>query len=506
MKTKIFFLILGLWGLTACEKELDVQPHAFSSGDNYYETEGQIQRAVNGVYGQLQTLYGGNVTLIPGGVGENFAWHSMTEMVSDNTTYQYAAANRGAQQREEIDEFLINSSNNYVQQVWAYLYAGIQQTNIIIDRIEGVTFANQATKDQYLGEAKFLRALSYFHLVRLFGPVPLRLQEVKAPAEAFIGERAPEDQVYTQILADAQEAVAKLPATYPAAQKGRATKGAALTLLGEVYLTRKEYAQAVAALQQVTTLGYALVPNYADVFDPKNKNNAESVFEIQFGAGVEGEYSSFIYGFGPYNASLGLTGFSGTLQGINIPTPDMVNAYEEGDTREAASIAYFQDPSNAEFQERFPDGSIPYVKKFYHPPYAILNRTDENWPVYRYGYVVLLLAEALNEAGQTGEALPFVNMVRARAGLASLSGLGQDALREAVFREQRVEVAFEGHRWFQLLRTGRAVAVMTAHGQQEKQRLARLSPASYNVQPFKLLFPVPLREIRLNGFAQNAGW
>ena len=499
MKTKIYFLVLGLWGFTACEDKLDVKPHNFSSGENYYQTEGQILRAVNGAYAQFQGLYGGNV-------GEGYSWHSMTEMVSDNTTYQYAAPNRGAQQREEIDEFLINASNNYVQQVWSFLYTAIQQTNIILGRVEGVTFANQATKDQYTGEARFLRALSYFHLVRLFGPVPLRVAEVTSPEDAFIRERASVDQVYAQIIADAEEAVAKLPATYPAAQKGRATKGAALTLLGEVYLTRQDYPKAVAALQQVPTLGYSLLPNYADVFNPANKNNAESVFEIQFNAGVEGEFSSFIYGFGPYNASLPLTGFSGTLGGVNIPTPDLVNAYEPGDERKEASVAYFMDPSNTEYQERFPDGSIPYVKKFYHPPFAILNRTDENWPVYRYSYALLLLAEALNEAGQTGEAQPYLNVVRERAGLAPLAGLSQEAFREAVFREQRVEVAFEGHRWFQLLRTNRAVAVMTAHGQQEKQRLSRLSPASYNVQAFKLLYPIPLREVRLNGFEQNPGW
>jgi starch-binding outer membrane protein, SusD/RagB family len=499
MKTKIYILALALLGGTACEDKLDVTPHNFSSGEDYYKTEGQMLRAVNGAYSQLQLLYAGNA-------GEGYSWHSMTEMTSDNTTYQYAAPNRGAQQREEIDEFLINASNNYVQQVWSYLYAGIQQTNIIVDRIEAVPFAKPATKDQYLGEAKFLRALSYFHLVRLFGPVPLRVREVANPEDAFIRERASVDQVYTQILADAEDAVAKLPATYPAADKGRARKGAALTLLGEVYLTRKDYPKAVAALQQVTTLGYSLLPNYADVFDPRNKNNAESVFEMQFNAGIEGEFSSFIYGFGPYNASLGLTGFSGTLQGVNIPTPDLVNAYEPNDEREEASIAYFRDPTNAEYQERFPDGSIPYARKFYHPPFALLNRTDENWPVYRYSYALLLLAEALNEAGQTGEAHPYLNQVRERAGLAPLMGLSQEAFREAVFREQRVEVAFEGHRWFQLLRTGRAVEIMTAHGQQEKQRLSRLSPASYNVQPFKLLFPIPLREVRLNGFEQNPGW
>jgi len=495
MKHPIYtMLMLSLFTLGSCHNILDVEPHTFSSGVNYYQNEGQFLRAVNGVYGSLQDLY----------TDDNF-W-PMTEMVADNTNYQFDASNRGAQQREEIDEFLITPTNNYVRDTWNMLYRNIQQTNVIIDRIDPVEFADEAVKARYKGEAQFLRAMHYFHLVRLFGEVPLVVHEVESPEGAFSEGRASVDAVYEQILADVNAAIASLPESYSGGDIGRATKGAALTLLGDIQMTLHDYEAAAAALQQVLNLGYDLMPNYADNFDPAFKNNVESVFAVQFDAGLQTESSNFIFQFGPRDGRQKLTGFSGTLGGSNIPTPSMYRAYEAGDVRKDASIAMFSDPANAEYQEAEAfDGDIPFIKKYYHPPFLEDGRADENWPVYRYSHVLLMLAEALNETGG-GDPYPYINAVRERANLDPISGLGKDAFREAVAHEQRVELAFENHRWYQLLRTGKAVDVMTEHGMEEKERLSRLSSASYNIEPYKLLFPIPEREARLNGFEQNPGW
>ncbi|HYH57225.1 MAG TPA: RagB/SusD family nutrient uptake outer membrane protein, partial [Anseongella sp.] len=475
MKKKTI-IITALWlGLAGCNSMLDVDPHTFSSGENYYETEEQMLRAVNGAYGALQVLYTSDF------------W-AMAEMRADNTNYQYAEADRGAQQREEIDEFLISSTNNYVNTVWARLYTNIHQTNAIISRIDGVAFEDENTKARYAGEAKFLRALHYFHLVRLFGGVPLITEEVTSPSDAFTEERATAEQVYEQIIKDAGEAAESLPAEYASdADLGRATRGAALTLLGEVHLTLKNYEEAVSTLTEVTTLGYSLVDDYPSVFSPANKNNSESVFEVQFDAGLETESSNYIFIFGPRDGKVDLTGFNGTLGGNNIPTPSIVNAYEEGDEREEASIGWYESPTNANYQESQAfGGRLPFIKKFYHPPYALDGRANENWPVYRYAQVLLMLAEAINESG-SGDPYQYLNLVRVRAGLDPLAGLAQAQLREAIHHEQRVELAFENHRWYQLLRTGKAMEVMTQHGIEEKERLNRLSPASYNIQEHKLL-------------------
>lgn len=493
MKTKIPLIALLAIAMNGCNSMLDVKPNSFSSGSNYYTSEAQVLRAVNGCYGVLQDLY------------KSDYW-AMAEMRSDNTNYQYDESDRGAQQREEIDEFLITASNNYVNNTWAQLYRNIQQSNVIISRIDNVKFANDATKQQYLGEAKFLRALYYFHLVRLFGAVPLLVKEVASPEEASTPKRASVEEVYTQIIADATDAAAGLPASYASSQTGRATKGAALTLLGDVYLTRKEYAKAVTTLQQVLTLNYSLVDNYADNFDPAKKNNAESVFAVQYNAGLETESSNFIFIFGPRNGKKDLTGFNGNLGGNNIPTPSIVNAYEAKDKRKDASIYMYDSPTNAAFAESVAfGGKLPLIRKFYHPPYALDGRSNENWPVYRYAQVLLMLAEAVNETGN-GDPLQYINPVRKRAGLDPLPALSQAAFRDTVFHEQRVELAFEDQRWYQLLRTGKAISVMTAHGIEEKKRLSRLSPASYNIQPFQLLYPIPEREVRLNKFDQNQGW
>lgn len=490
------YLILGLtiFTLGSCHNMLDVEPYTFSSGVNYYQNEGQFLRAVNGAYGSLQELY-----------TADFFW-PMTEMVADNTNYQFDVSDRGAQQREEIDEFLITSTNNYVNNTWNMLYRNIMQTNVIIDRIDDVEFSDEALKARYKGESLFLRAFQYFHLVRLFGAVPLVVHEVQDPEGAFSEGRANVETVYEQILADVNAAVASLPESYSGSDVGRATKGAALTLLGEVYMTLHRYNDAAEAFEQVLDLGYSLLPDYANNFDPAFKNNAESIFAIQFDAGLQTEASNFIFMFGPRNAKEKLIGFPGTLGGSNIPTPSIFRAYEENDVRRDASIAMFSDPSNASFEEsKAFDGNIPFIRKYYHPPFLEDGRADENWPVYRYSHVLLMLAEALNETG-SGDPYPHINAVRERAGLEPLSGLSQEAFREAVAHEQRVELAFENHRWYQLLRTGKAVEVMTEHGIEEKERLNRLSNASYNIQPHKLLFPIPAREIRLNGFEQNPGW
>ena len=492
MKTKLIIPAAILFWLSSCHDVLDVQPKTFSSGANYYQTESQIKSAVNGVYGQLQLLYTGDF------------W-AMTEMRSDNTTYQFNEGDRGSQQREEIDEFLITSDNNYIETIWSQLYSGIQQANVILHRIEQVKFSDPVTKIRLIGETKFLRAFYYFHLVRLFGPVPLLVEEVEDPDEAFTGKRASIEEVYAQIIQDTKDAVNSLPVRYEPSEAGRATKGAALTLLGDIYLTRQQYPEAVAALQQVTLLHYALVQDYAEVFDPDHKNNIESVFEIQYNAAVEGESSNFFFTFGPIDASEALTGYKGLLGGNNIPTFDMIDAYEAGDLRRKASIGYYANPVNTQYQEAVGD-TIPYIKKYYHPPFELEGQTNENWPVYRYAGGVLMLDEALNETGQTSAAYHYLNEVRNRAGLPPVAGLSQEAFRDAVYHEERVELAFENQRWYDLLRTGRAVTVMNRHGVAIKQRIPRLSVAAYEVPPYKLLYPIPEREIRLNGFEQNPGW
>ena len=494
MKAKIYLTALLSIGFLACDDSLDVEAETFVSGSAYYKNAEQVESAVNGAYSALQDLY----------TNQNL-WF-FTETRSDNTTYQYNPSNRCCITREQIDDFLDNSTNSYTEGLWNGLYNGVQQTNVIIDRVNGMDILDETEKNQFIGEAKFLRGLFYFHLVRLFGDIPLRVEEVAFPSDAFTDKKATREQVYNQIILDVQDAIAKFPEQYAGTDVGRATKGAALTLLGDIYLTLKDYPNAIENLKKVTQLGYQLVPEYADIFDPTNKNNSESIFEVQYNSGVEGEFSNFIYNFGPFSAGLYLTGFQGQLGGLNIPTPSIINAYEAGDKRKNASIGYYSDPVNSNNFESFPGDSIPFIKKYHHPPYEIVGRTNENCPVYRYAGALLMLAEALNEEGETGEAAVYLNLVRERAGLKPLIGLGQDAFKDVVYHEERVELAFENKRWYDLLRTDRAIEVMTEHGIEERERLARVGSESFVIEPYKLVYPIPQSEIRLNGFEQNLGY
>ena len=280
-------------------------------------------------------------------------------------------------------------------------------------------------------------------------------------------------------------------------------------LLAKVYLTRGDFGNAQTQLNSIVNSGqYRLLENYADIFDPANKNHAESIYQVQFREGPEGESSNFIYQFGPV-ASRGVV-FLGpqSSPGRNIPTNDMVEAYEENDLRRDVSIAFFdRDPS-----------PLYYVNKYNNDTDPDFPRTPDNWPLYRYADALLMLAEVINEQGyQVGRPFELLNMIRMRAGLPELTPSdlpNQEAFRDALAQERRVELAFENHRWFDLVRTGKAIEVMTAFGIQEVANptlvppdFVPYGPQSFNITAEKLVYPIPVRELELNpNITQNPGY
>jgi hypothetical protein len=331
------------------------------------------------------------------------------------------------------------------------------------------------------------------------------------PDQAFELIRSPQADAWKQIEKDLTEATALLPATYPANQLGRVTKGAAVSLLGKVYLTQKKYAEAVTTLKQVLTMGYSLVPNYADNFNPARKNGPESIFEVQYQGGNDlGEWSNFAYIFAPRLSAGSVTGFANTTPGgRNIPTNDIIAAYEPGDLRKDASL-------KTSYTLNGTVVPIPYVTKFTFP-HTITGRTDNNWPVLRYADVLLMLAEAINEqTGPTAEAFDYLNQVRKRAGLKEVTGLDKAAFKTAVLKERRVELAFENHRWFDLKRTmtpAELAAFMNAHGAREKAKpTVDRGGISFNAQDYvfndyEVFFPIPAPQILINNrLTQNPGY
>ncbi|QNL50477.1 RagB/SusD family nutrient uptake outer membrane protein [Olivibacter sp. SDN3] len=498
--------------VSSCSQEfLNLTPDSEANAEDFYETAEQFQQAVNGVYQTLRSTV-------------NESGYLMGEMRSDNTHYDYYAPDRGIHiiRRENIDDFLDDSQNQWTNDYFNNCYIGVSRANTILDRIEEADFEQEA-KDPIIGETKFLRAYYYFNLVRYFGDVPLYLNEVSEQAEAFL-PRSSVDEVYAVIINDLEDAISKLPdPSFP--QNGRANKGSASTLLAEVYMTRHDFAAAEPLLRSVTTMGYSLLSNYEDVYALGNKNSRESIFEIQFMQGDQGQQSMFTYWFIPKSTNVevitGVTSNTLNYGGWNVPTGDMMDAYEEGDTRKGASIGIAQgviggdgnfNIESVESSEGYvqPPGKTakPFVRKYLHPHNRERN-TDDNWPVYRYSNVLLLLAECLNESGNPGEAIELVNQVRQRAG-ASLSPVtvtDQVALRDAIAHERRVELAFENHRWHDLVRTGKAIEVMNAHGEEMKDRYGFISRNAYQVNENRLIFPIPYLELQLNNLlTQNPGY
>lgn len=500
MKHIIKYIILPVFVITTttvgCKKDfLNQAPEATIVGQNFFKTETDIKQAVNGAYSSLI------------GMGLTSYW-LFGEMRADNTTYQYNPTDRGQEQREFVDEFLATATSPKIQQYWQESYTAISRCNDVLDHIDGITMSDQA-KSQYTGEVKFLRAFHYFNLVRQFGGVPLRLTAVQNPGEAASKGRASEIDVYTQIIADLNAASAGLPAKYQGVDIGRATQGAAFALLGKVYLTQKKYADALTALQKVA--GYTLLGDYASVFDPANKNNAESIFEIQY-LGTKPELASnFLYQFAPYTSGSVVTGDAGTQlgsgNGWNIPTQDMVDAYEAGDVRKDVSLATGYTSPTGVFV------NVPYVKKYNHG-FVDRGRTNDDFPLIRYADVLLMMAEAMNEQGFAagGQAFTLLNRVRSRAHLAdktagninpALAVNDQVAFRDAVMQERRVELAFENQRWYDLVRSGKAVDMMNAHGQRQIKQFANIPSGSYIVTANKLLLPLPQHDVTLDNLTQN---
>jgi starch-binding outer membrane protein, SusD/RagB family len=479
---------------------------------NFYKTTADFQEALIGAYTPLRAA-------------ANVAFY-MEEMRADNTFFDYNSKDRGGADAEKLPEFLDDASNGIIVQVWTADFQGIQRADVLLDKIQNQPAdMSDTVKNQIVGEAEALRAHYYFELVRLFGKLPLYLHEVTNAQNALVN-RSPVDSVYGQIIADFTDALRKLsaPAKFP--QSGNITKGMVATELGLVYLTLKQYDKATPLLQSVTQMGYALLPNYADVFNPGNKNNQESIFEVQYKSGTDGQASSFIYDFIPNTPStkniLGVD-FSNTAGGWNVPTQDLIDTYEPGDNRLDASVAVVKGKINSSV-DFIPDSVVSvlstdtsgtsagevakrFIKKQFHPPYTLQSNTDDNWPVYRYSDVLLMLAECLNEQGQTGAALPFLNQVRQRAGLGASTVTDQAALRDTIAHERRVELAFENHRWFDLVRTGQAIPVLTAYGIKQKQEYGFLLANSYNVTDNKMIYAVPSREVQVNpALGQNPGY
>lgn len=464
MKKKIFIIILAPILYGSCKKEfIDIQPITSVDVRAVYKTDNDYKAAVLGSYRALADQY------------QNF-WQFADLRADDGEAQAYKG-----NEFDFVNDFTLDNSAGLLNNSWRNYYLIISRANTVLQNIEGAKMEVVKNKEIYIGEVKLLRALAYFDLVRIFGDVPA-ITSVITEEESYGIKRTPVEKIYKDIIIpDLLQAEAKLPKTYATADRGRATSGAAKSILGRVYLTRKDFANAESKLKEVTLMGYALLPNYKDLFDySKSEHHSEYIFDIEYEE-VVGSGNGNTHNFLPRNPAL-LTSYKVVGQGgdSNGPSKELINLFTSGDKRKEITVVTGYTNAQGVYVSIANDIVYSYTNK-YTTPTSIQGHSRANWKLIRYADVLLMYAEALNENGKTPEALTIFNMIRTRAGVASFAGFTKEETREKIYTERRLELAFEGHRWFDLIRTGRALQVLAPLG----------------MKAHMTLFPIPLAQIQV---------
>jgi hypothetical protein len=497
---KFIGILIALATLNSCKKFVDYNPHDdFLITDlDYLKTESDYRTMLVSVYTPLQWLN----QAVPIG-----------DIASDNavTGGENASDALGLQQ---IDEFTHTSTNTYTREIWISCYEGINRANYLHQYKElnpaGVA-VNFSDKSALYGEVYFLRAYYYFTLVKFFGGVPLFTDKRLSLSDSRSLQKSSKEDVYKQIEADLNEAINSLPTS--AYQPGRITKYAAQALLGKVYIYQQKFDEAAPVLEAIiTSKAYNLVPNVQDIFLLSGENGPESVFEIQYSnTSPYYNWSGTTRGQGNLHVQqVGIRGLNGSADmpfssgwSTDLPTQELANAYEAGDQRKEATILDIEAYKAANPQYNIVYQVAPYkntglYSMKYQPRKGQTSGQLElnylnNYRTMRYAEVLLLAAEALNRKNSPDDnkARTYLNEVRARAfgndsHNITLSGT---ALTQAIWNERRLELAMEGDRFFDLVRTGQAGTVLTGFiaGKHE-------------------LFPIPQDEVNISGLEQNPNY
>lgn len=484
MKNITTIIIMAfLFVMSSCNKDfIDKVPFSSVTIDALYKTDKDYQDAIIGAYQALRNQYTNMWQF--GDLRGDDAFIDISNQPSSTA----------------VDLFSINSSDALLSNTWANYYIVINRANNILSKIVNADVTLVKNKDRYIGEAKFLRAVAYFDLVRIFGDVQM-ITNVPTIEEAASTPRTAVATVYSEvIIKDLLDAGSKLPVVYSGTEVGRATSGAAKAMLGNVYLTVKDFQKAEAVLQELTASPYTynLLANYNDLFDySKNEHHSEYIFDIEYEEGMGGLGSPWTNSFMPnVTALLDYYKIKGGFGESVSPTRLFVDLWQPGDKRKDISVqccGTWTNPTTGVVTTFNSNTSQSYTKK-YITAVALGGDSKANWKVIRYADVLLMYAEALNENGKTLAALVPLNKVRTRAGLAAYADLAQSETRDNIALERRFELSFEGHRWFDLVRTGKALNACSPVGMKD----------------YMTIFPVPLSQVRVMNnatlFPQNKGY
>ena len=479
-------MLLVLPSMFSCKKFLDIDPLFTQDAENFFETPNDYQRALTGAYDLLQSSF---MTVWVG------------EIASDNSIAGGESVN-DTEGLHEIEAMAHDAVNNELRSIFRWNYAGVTRVNYLLENKNNIDFEG---KDKIIAEATFLRAYYYFELVKYFGDVPLVVDKRLGADEVTKIDRTPRSEVFAQIEQDLIFAAAGLDWNDPV--KGRVTKGACLSLLGKAYLYQNKFDQAASTLDQVIDQNqYELISEYNDLFKVNNEGHSESVFDVQYSGAEGGGYGCLICLEG--NAAPGFQGirqYSGPIYGdgnsYNLPTQDLYDAFDATDIRRDATVldidAFIADqPNSSDITYAIGGGGHT---GFYNNKY--IKRQGEiglpdndltspvNYVVIRYADVLLMAAEAHNRAStpDDSKAQDYLNQVRNRVNMSPINATG-NTLTEAIWLERRLELSGEGHRFFDLVRTGKAADEINGFVSGKHE-----------------LFPIPQVEIDLAGgnWSQN---
>jgi tetratricopeptide (TPR) repeat protein len=494
-KISIYLLfIFSFSGIIGCSSFLDENPVDRLVVDNFYTSEKDAQAAVDATYEQLNDLY-------------NRLMYMLGELPTDNMKNGLGMPNPFLQDLEFLRH---NSQNTFVKNMWMYSYSGISRANTAINKIPEIEKITESKKNRFIGEARFLRALYYFNLVRYFGDVPLIL-DLKTVDDAVIA-RTSKAEVYNQIIEDLTFAENHLPlrSEYPDSDEGRVNKGATKILLGKVYLTQGEFQKAKDKLGEVveneSTYGFGLHENYKANWLRETEAGIEAVLYLELKAPPfknNGEMSLA----GPKYSVPEPIGVA-AMNEADIPTKELYDQFDDNDTRKAANF-------RTEFTHfttgKIITSSIPISVKYFVDGMETGDNCDVNMHIIRYADAILMYAEALNEVGESSKALEMLNRIRRRAygdDSGNFKAMSKEEFRATILKERRLEFPHEGHRWFDLVRTGTFIERMKEHSAYEASVAeANKTDIAKNIKDHMVLMPIPQSEIDLNPhLEQNPGW
>lgn len=462
-KNIIFYVCISIFFSSCSMDFINLLPISTVTEDRYYQTDKDIADAMTGIYVPLRARY--NNFYIFGDLRADDSWQEIAK--ADVQTYS--------------DQFTMNSNEGQLLSAWTDYYQSIFRANKLLTKIELLDEKEIPNKNRYTAEARFLRALCYFDLVRIFGPVPA-FTNVLNTEEAYKTPRATIDDVYNIIIQDLK-AAESLPVNYDEANIGRPTQGAAKALLGKAYLTKNDFPNAESKLLEVTNMGYELLDNYESIFDPTNEHHKEYIFDYEYESGVNA--GSQLTNLMCPNSSVfqAFYGVPGTGNERNGPTQALIDLFEPNDKRKDISIGITGGFINetGTFVPLPSTTNQTYTKKYLTRIQAA-NDSPVNWKIIRYADVLLMLAESMNENGKTAQAIPYLNEIRKRAGVNEYPiTMNQSDTREAIEKERRLELCFEGVRWFDIVRTGKAYDIMKDFGMGQ----------------YMTVFPIPLNQVQL---------